>query len=77
MSYIIKTNKGFIKRTSNFGPFYGSIVLTQDRTEALKFSRENDALIRADVAAWRTGTDGYEHDLKKFGGPLTATVEEY
>lgn len=86
MAYIVKTNKGYIKRTSQFGPFHGNIVLTQDRDDALRFSKAGDAAARAIVAEWRTraarpehtGWDAHEgRDFKKFDGPLTAKAEEY
>jgi hypothetical protein len=86
MAYVVKTQKGYIKRTSHFGAFHGSIVLTDDVNEAFRFTRKSDAEARGGVAAWRTrepddrgqwdSRGGYPHDIKKFGGALTYTVEE-
>lgn len=84
MAYVVKTNKGYIKRTSQFGQFHGSIILTDDSREALRFTRIDDADRRGWVAAWRTQEgDGSGHwktgkgrDYDKFDGPLTFTIEE-
>lgn len=84
MAYVVKTQKGYIKRTSHFGAFHGSIVLTDDVNEAFRFTRKSDAEARARVAEWRTRqeatSDSWDrhagYDLKKFGYTLIATVEE-
>lgn len=84
MAFIVKTNKGYVKRTAKFGPFYGNIVLTENKDDALRFSKQADAETRASVVEWRTriadpsatrwdNNEGY--DRKKFG-TLTAEVEE-
>lgn len=84
MVFIIKTQRGYIKRTSNFGTFHGSIVLTDDAAEAKRFSRKADAEARARVAEFRTkeadnlgkwySREGF--DRKKFGETLTTEVLE-
>ena len=84
MKYRIKTNKGWIKRTSQFGQFHGNIVLTNDPSDALLFTREKDAKTRAAVARARTKEADDEgrwysqrgRDYAKFGGTLVCTVEE-
>ena len=85
MPFIVKTSKGYIKRTSNFGAFHGNVVLTDDVQEAFRFTRQSDAENRAGVLRWRTRpavpkedgrwdfNEGYEH--KKFG-QLEPVVEE-
>lgn len=85
MAYIIKTQKGYIKRTSDFGPFYGRIVLTNDVNEAKRFTRKKDADERLRTAMFRTrpaepdskawhNMEGTEH--RKFGEQLFGSVEE-
>lgn len=84
MPYVVRTQKGFIKRTSNFGAFHGSIVLTQDIAEAYRFTRKSDAENRAYTTELRTrqaGTEGAVYsregyDLKKFGEALITKIEE-
>lgn len=84
MAYVVKTQKGYIKRTSHFGAFHGSIILTDDVNEAFRFTRRSDAEKRGGVATWRTrqaeehgGWDRHAgYDLPKFGETLTYTVEE-
>ena len=84
MPFVIKTDKGYVKRTAKFGPFHGSVVLTDDVEEAFRFTRREDAERRAGVLKWRTrpaspnsdrwdNTAGYEH--KKFG-QLEPIVQE-
>ena len=52
--YTIQINDNqYIKYTSKFGPFYGSIVLTNKKEEAIRFSKEKDAVTRKDVYLWR------------------------
>ena len=84
MPFLVKTNKGYIKRTSNFGMFHGSIILTDDSAEAYRFTRKHDAHQRGLTAMGRTKeADGrgmwyseQGRDYEKFGGPLTFTLEE-
>ena len=89
MPFVIKTPKGYVKRTSNFGAFHGNIVLTDAIEEAFRFTRKHDAERRGDVLVHRTrpvvhpdpGAErqwwhGYEgRDHKKFGA-LTYEVLE-
>lgn len=87
MPYVIKTPKGYVKRTSNFGMFHGSIVLTEDVADAYRFTRKTDAERRGQTlmfrtralgderfASWARPYSGTEHD--KFGGPLSFELEE-
>lgn len=84
MSFVIKTSKGYVKRTSNFGLFHGSIVLTDNKDDAYRFTRKADAERRADTARARTKEADDEGrwysqrglDYVKFGGPLTTEIEE-
>jgi hypothetical protein len=84
MPFLIKTQKGFVKRTSNFGAFHGSLVLTQDIAEAYRFTRKNDAQKRAYTAEYRTKQpdnegkwySGAGRDLAKFGETLITTIVE-
>lgn len=48
--WVVRVGEGFfIKRTSQFGMFHGSIYLTVDREDARIWSREGDAKDKADV----------------------------
>lgn len=83
MPYIIKTQKGYVKRTSNFGAYHGRVVLTDDVTEALRFTRLNDAERRARVLEGRTHPPNSHpswpfpgRDHAQFG-QLTAEVLEH
>lgn len=90
MPFVIKTEKGYVKRTSNFGMFHGNVVLTNDEAEAFRFTRMKDAIQRADVLVHRTrpitepaegepcrwyhGHAGFDH--VKFGGQLSCEILE-
>lgn len=84
MSFVIKTSKGYVKRTSNFGLFHGSIVLTDSKDDAYRFTRKRDAEVRAGVVRSRTKEADNEgrwysqqgRDYIKFGGPLITEIEE-
>ena len=66
----------YVKRTSHFGIFHGSIILTSDPKDIRYWSRESDALRAARVFNSRLLPDRLNQtDLNKFG-PLIATHEE-
>lgn len=63
--FIIKLDNDFIKHTSKFGPFYGSIIITSNKNEARLFSRKRDAIKLIQVLKWRIDT--YDRDSTKLG----------
>lgn len=62
--YIVVIDDNFIKHTSKFGPFYGSIITTANESEARLFTREVDAKKLVSVIRYRINT--YTRDKKKF-----------
>lgn len=62
--FIVIIDNSYVKHTSRFRPFYGSIVTTNNKSEARLFTRERDAKTCASVVAYRINT--YEHEKKKF-----------
>ena len=73
MPWVVKTQRGYIKHTSHFGLFHGSVVLTDCEAEAFRFTRKSDAERRAATLITRCARPGHR-DNERFG-ELTATVE--
>lgn len=64
MAYIIRIgDRHYIKRTSDFGAFHGSVVITDDIEDARRFTRKADANRRQNCLIWRINT--YETDAHK------------
>lgn len=72
MAYIVKAQQSprsrphYIKFTCRFGCFHGSIVLTDKKEEARKWTRKKDAERAAWVAGWRA--EKYPEDNAKIAG---------
>ena len=65
MGYMIKLGEGYwVKRTARFGAFHGEIYITDNRADALIFTRKSDANSRADILAYRL--ERHEQDARKF-----------
>lgn len=62
--FIVKVNHLYIKHTSEFGCFHGSIVLTDKKREAKMFTRRQDAKIRASTLKFRYTE--FDHVRDKF-----------
>lgn len=69
----IRKDKKYIKRTSKFGAFHGSIVTTANRAEARIWTREKDARRAAHTYNWRTYT--YPRDKEKHGTALASVLD--
>lgn len=64
MGYIIALGSGhYIKRTSSFGAYYGSIVITDNKADAFIFTRKSDAEKRAHCLFYRV--ENYAEDAWK------------
>ena len=71
--YIVKLDNSYIKHTSKFGPFYGSIVTTDNKAEARLFSRERDAKELQLTILYRINK--YIKDNSKFGHIKNISIE--
>lgn len=72
--FVVRVDDKYVKHTSRFGPFYGSMVLTDNEQEARLFTRETDA--RRLVGTIRMRLNSYEHERRKFPNVQSITYEE-
>ena len=63
----------YIKRTSRFGAFHGSVVLTEYTEEARVWAREADATYSASNVRYRAKT--FTRDKKKLIGDVQVVGE--
>jgi len=57
----------FVKRTAQFGPFYGKVLFTSDREDARVWSRERDAVRAAKVVEYHGGKEWMPDEVRTFG----------